>query len=393
MRKILKKKITKGILLFLFTFFSVGVQGQYNENGQPQWSATAVGQMIVNALNTSDSWQSAQSFFVKDQEGNFVRIDFALDDVVVTSISGSINFDYSDDEENLFYELVDLTELSPEELAQARATVQEIPDCPKWYVWDGVQCVLKPESERRPCEDAFLSNHVYSTKQGAVTSGAGLLPSGTTIVPKSLLPKGKNGEDFVLTETASSFNSTMYRVDHGNGNIEYVYATEGTVSLSDWKNDAQQALGYESAQYKLSVDNARQLQIWAKDNGYTLSFTGHSLGGGLANANALATGLKAAIYNPAGLHDNTIANLQLDLSNSKNVIAYVVQGEPVSAINYAFGTPVRGTTKDVGTVFTAVMEYGSAMTKGHPALGLVKFGLAAYKLHSMGHVLDELDCN
>ena len=42
------------------------------------------------------------------------------------------------------------------------------------------------------------------------------------------------------------------------------------------------------------------------DNGYTLTFTGHSLGGSLANANALATGLPATIYNPAGLHDNTV---------------------------------------------------------------------------------------
>ena len=33
MRNILKKKITKGFLLFLFTFFSVGVQGQYDEYG------------------------------------------------------------------------------------------------------------------------------------------------------------------------------------------------------------------------------------------------------------------------------------------------------------------------------------------------------------------------
>lgn len=42
--------------------------------------------------------------------------------------------------------------------------------------------------------------------------------------------------------------------------------------------------------------------------GYTLSFTGHSLGGGLANANALGTGLPATIYNPAGLSDFTISN-------------------------------------------------------------------------------------
>jgi putative lipase involved disintegration of autophagic bodies len=40
--------------------------------------------------------------------------------------------------------------------------------------------------------------------------------------------------------------------------------------------------------------------------GFSLSFTGHSLGGGLANANALATGLPATIYNPAGLNDITV---------------------------------------------------------------------------------------
>ena len=396
MRKIIKKANSKLILLFLLGFFSVGLQAQYNENGQPAWSATAVGQLIANALTTSGSWQSAQSFFVRDQEGNFVRIDFALEEVVV-SRSSSINFKFSEDEENLFIELLMLEPLTPEEQIQAHLENSVIPNCPSGYEYKDGECVLLPRSVRLKCENATLSDHTYYTKDGVVNkSGSSALPPGTTLIPQASVPTGLTG--LKLTDTTIGFNSALYKVDNGNGKIEYVYATQGTdpFSISDWLNNGQQTLGYISEQYRQSVENARILQKWAADNNYTLSFTGHSLGGGMANANALATGLKATIYNPAGLSDGTINDpkLNLNLSNSSNVTAFVVLGEPVSIANYAFETPVRGTTKYIGSATMPVVIYGaSILLRGSVKNGLLTGGIIASYLHPMDSVKLRLDCD
>lgn len=240
-----------------------------------------------------------------------------------------------------------------------------------------------------PCGNGAIANSVYDTLNGMQTAQT-TLPSNIRIIPPSELPTAVSSK-INWTDPNSSFNSTLYRVDHGNGNIEFVYATEGTVSLEDWKNDFQQGLGYASEQYKMSVNNAVELANWANEQGFKLSFTGHSLGGGLANANALATGLPATIYNPAGLHDDTINNdTRLNLNNSKNVTAYVVRGEPVDIVNnYVAFTPVRGTTNYIGSGIGAVSQYVLADFFAGP-LGTA---YTAYDLHSMSTVLSNLDCN
>lgn len=239
------------------------------------------------------------------------------------------------------------------------------------------------------CLTAKLANQVYETLNGALESGANALPSNVTLVPPALLPDGVK-----LTSDNSSFNSALYKIDNGNGNVEYIYATEGTISLQDWRNNVQQATGSLSEQYALSVDNAIKLKKWAFDNGYSLSFTGHSLGGGLANANALATGLPATIFNPAGLHNNTISNLHLNINNSKNVNAYVVRGEPVDMLNTTFNTPIRGITNYIGSSEKSFLAtYGSSLLLQGNSLGLLVSGIDAYNLHKMGNVLSNLNCN
>ncbi len=259
--------------------------------------------------------------------------------------------------------------------------------CPAGYVLNDGTCGCEVVI---PCEKAAIANSVYDTLNGIQTAASGL-PGNIRVIPPSELPTAVSSK-IKWTDPDSSFNSTLYRVDHGGGNIEFVYATEGTVSLEDWKNDFRQGLGYESEQYQISVDNANALAAWAHEQGFRLSFTGHSLGGGLANANALATGLPATIYNPAGLHDNTVNDprLGLNLNNSKNVTAYVVRGEPVDKVNnYVAFTPVRGTTKYIGSGSGAVSEYDLIDYFAGP-LGTA---FTAYSLHSMDTVISYLDCN
>ena len=160
-----------------------------------------------------------------------------------------------------------------------------------------------------------------------------------------------------------------------------------TLQFQDWLNNGQQATGYFAEQYRLSVANARELAKWASENHVSLSFTGHSLGGGLANANALATGLHATIFNPAGLHDNTINDplLKLNLSHANMVDYYVNQGEIVDIANGIMGTPARGTRHDIGRdpLVTASIWYASTWA------GIAYSGY----LHTMGSLLDVFDCD
>lgn len=90
------------------------------------------------------------------------------------------------------------------------------------------------------------------------------------------------------------------------GKKEYIYATAGTnpKCIEDWKNNIQQLYG-GAPQYQQALDNAKAIAEVAKTENATLFFVGHSLGGGIAINNALHTGFKAIVFNPAGVSDFT----------------------------------------------------------------------------------------
>lgn len=111
--------------------------------------------------------------------------------------------------------------------------------------------------------------------------------------------------ELTLTNEDIGFNSAVYqKFNFAKNTYEYMYVTEGSgfLSLSDWANNAHQLTG-DSEQYEISVTNAEILH--SLEGNRKLYFTGHSLGGGLASVNALATGRSAYTYNAAGLSDAT----------------------------------------------------------------------------------------
>ena len=125
-----------------------------------------------------------------------------------------------------------------------------------------------------------------------------------------------------------------------NGKTEYIYATQGTnpTSIKDWVNNAQQIFG-ASPQYEQSVGFAEQ---YANSEEYQgVSFTGHSLGGGLASANALATSSKAVTFNSAGLSNATKEKFNLT-NKTANISAYVVQGEVLDYYQSKIGLKAEG---------------------------------------------------
>jgi hypothetical protein len=112
------------------------------------------------------------------------------------------------------------------------------------------------------------------------------------------------------------------------GNTEYIFATAGTgASGSGWDSvldafaDAAQLIG-ASGQYQ----GTAQLAKYLAGEFPGVSFTGHSLGGGLAAANALTVGGRAVTFNAAGLSKWTKIDLGI-LGKSAFINAYIVNGE------------------------------------------------------------------
>ncbi|MEO1412968.1 MAG: RHS repeat-associated core domain-containing protein, partial [Bacteroidota bacterium] len=148
-----------------------------------------------------------------------------------------------------------------------------------------------------------LANHVYGAQVGDVTS--------------------HGWEVIDVTDNPSGLYGALYRGTADSGfEGQYIYATAGTEDLKkDGVEDLLQVFG-ESAQYSESVEIAHSLAEEYNE----ISFTGHSLGGGLASANALATETKAVTFNAAGLSGLTRKNLGLN-GNSADITSYIVEGE------------------------------------------------------------------
>lgn len=116
-----------------------------------------------------------------------------------------------------------------------------------------------------------------------------------------------------ISRVRTGFFSMLYfrRV---NNETHLAYVTAGTTFNTHHKydilmdniitNGGQAILGL-SPQYTLAIQNAKILNKICEENNYKLFFFGHSLGGGMAIANALATNKtkrKAIVFNNAGLN-------------------------------------------------------------------------------------------
>lgn len=165
----------------------------------------------------------------------------------------------------------------------------------------------KPTEE----EAARIADHVYG-------NGDVMLIGGWRVSKRKF-------ENVNYIDDGSGFKSKLYErtID---GKTEYVYATAGTDGLSwkDWKNNVQQFEG-TSQQYKISKYNAEKISDALYDR--ELTFVGHSLGGGLAAANAANTSNRkrlAMTFNAAWVSSSTVPN---SIMKNANIDAYVNIGD------------------------------------------------------------------
>ena len=128
--------------------------------------------------------------------------------------------------------------------------------------------------------------------------------------------------DIGLTDIAfndGAFSAKLYKNDTTQ---EYVLAFAGSATPADFWEDMLQYSGVATKQYRL----ARNLSASVAKalNGKKLSYTGHSLGGGLATVGSLTTGHQSTVFNSAALHPKTAKKLSLNINNANGLVRNVV---------------------------------------------------------------------
>jgi len=163
-----------------------------------------------------------------------------------------------------------------------------------------------------PKQAAAIASHVYGDKSDKILRGGWKVSNRDFGIEKN----GENGLKSQVYERTKK------------GKTEYVYATAGTeADMGDIKADAIQPFS-SSSQYDQSVGNAKSLSNQLSYEGAELTFTGHSLGGGEAAANAYATGRDAITFNAAGV---TKSNLdRYGIVGQSKVDAYIMLTDPLN---------------------------------------------------------------
>ena len=148
--------------------------------------------------------------------------------------------------------------------------------------------------------------------------------------------QGFNGVS--LKNQSSGYRGALYYRTI-NGKTEYTLSTAGTEDLKDAVQDVAQPLGL-SKQYDFSIEQARNLVATLKNQ--EITFTGHSLGGGEAAANALATNKVAITFNAAGVGIMTKYEHGLLGRSESKISAFRVSGEIVGPLQGFVGSKADG---------------------------------------------------
>ncbi len=168
---------------------------------------------------------------------------------------------------------------------------------------------------------AMLSAHTYDVN-AALPPGYNFLDPNNPQDKQTLAGLGVKPSD--LKSPNSSFSAQVFS-KAGTDPPQYVVAYRGTQDSNDVKNDLQQGVGADSDEYKRAISLSNLVH---KGSGGTDSYTGHSLGGGLASAASVNTGQPGTTFNAAGLSEQTVGGYP---ATPAPVDAYYTRGEPLSA--------------------------------------------------------------
>ncbi|HWB60431.1 MAG TPA: hypothetical protein VG733_13125 [Chthoniobacteraceae bacterium] len=194
--------------------------------------------------------------------------------------------------------------------------------------WKNAVTSLSDRNEQR--DDARLSDGSYEDDGGVAE---GKVPAGYRVVTPDEVGLGQG--DFA--DGKSGFHATLYQ-DTNTG--RYVLAYRGTDPKvrADLINDAQQGFSFDSQQYDRGIRLAQKLDSYMQAKNLELTFTGHSLGGGLAAAAALATSRHANTFNAAAVSAKTLSRNGVTVTpgaDQQLINSFYIPGEPLSAAQSA----------------------------------------------------------
>ena len=131
-----------------------------------------------------------------------------------------------------------------------------------------------------------------------------------------------------IDDKKTGLKAKFYALDSKNA----ICAFAGTRNLKDWANNITQAFGM-SSQYDKALEYGKMLQT--KFPNYTISFVGHSQGGGEAAYCALHLGAKAITFNPAGLSHFTTWKGKSQFTRYVEIHAYIFWNDVLNKLQDA----------------------------------------------------------
>lgn len=151
----------------------------------------------------------------------------------------------------------------------------------------------------------------------------------------------------LLAPDGTDFRANVY-AKGAAPNVEYVVGYRGTQTGADWKQNLIQGSGGQSDSYDRAKRLASITDAHAQKNGHGLSFTGHSLGGGMASAASAHTGRSASTFNAAGLNANAVGGSYPNPPAPTK--AYFTSTDPLSALQDNRAPLLAGITAGVSSI-------------------------------------------
>lgn len=130
-----------------------------------------------------------------------------------------------------------------------------------------------------------------------------------------------------LMDPESGFQAKVY---HRAGQLVVSFAGTDPNTVVDIETDVLQAFGFKTKQYNQAEKLARK--IVDNNPNTSVSFVGHSLGGGLAAVAGASTGLSTQTFNAAGVHENSLKRLENSEYDLSKITNYVTAGEILTLI-------------------------------------------------------------
>lgn len=240
-------------------------------------------------------------------------------------------------------------------------------------------------------ERARLAEDVYNV-------GEGDPPEGWERVSAEEL-KGLGMNEDLFPQLADGFRPSEYKDGYYPelyrakpdvfGEVRYVLAFRGTQGVKDGAADVIQAFGGETDQYTRAVRTAQALKRVLGDK---MDITGHSMGGGMAAAAGIITGLLVCAIDPAGVHPATLERVGKEYtrkSADRYVQNYIAEGEFLDTVQNptsqrALFAGITSVSQTGGLVLTAA---------GHRSMaenGTITYG-AAGPVHRLPVLMNAAD--